>query len=222
MPTICGLEAQLDRDEPDRVVGQGRGGRGHLARHEQDLHDVGRRLPDLLGDRLRGGAPHDLQGRHGRRGGPRLGLPPARCGGRRGREARERVGGWRARPASRWRAPRPRPPRPVPVRCGLGVGSRRGHDDAIGRRRGCGRGGRGLRPSRLGLALVLGLGLRGAGGGSSTSRRFGASVALPPDARRRGTRSSGTLDEADLPATPICSSVPSSSLLVTPSSFASS
>ncbi len=70
--------------------------------------------------------------------------------------------------------------------------------------------------------LAFGLGLRGVGGGSSTSRRFGASVALPPDARRRGTRSSGTLDEADLPATPMCSSVASNSLLVTPSSFASS
>ena len=70
--------------------------------------------------------------------------------------------------------------------------------------------------------LALGFGLRGAGGGSSTSRRFGASVALPPEARSRGTRSSGTLDEADLPVTPICSSVASNSLLVTPSSFASS
>jgi hypothetical protein len=34
--------------------------------------------------------------------------------------------------------------------------------------------------------------------------------------------SSGTLDEADLPATPICASDSSSSLLETPSSFASS
>ena len=76
--------------------------------------------------------------------------------------------------------------------------------------------------SALGAAAFFGLGLRGAGGGSSTSRRFGASVALPPEARRRGTRSSGTLEEADLPLTPICSSVPSNSLLVTPSSFASS
>ncbi len=55
----------------------------------------------------------------------------------------------------------------------------------------------------FGGALGFGLGLRGAGGGSSTSRRFFASVALPPDARSRGTRSSGTLDEADLPDTPI-------------------
>ncbi len=76
----------------------------------------------------------------------------------------------------------------------------------------------------MGAASFFGLafGLRGAGAGSSTSRRFGASVALPPEARSLGTRSSGTLDEADLPATPICSSVTSNSLLVTPSSFASS
>ncbi len=79
-----------------------------------------------------------------------------------------------------------------------------------------------------GTALTAGLaagffGLRGAGGGSSTSRRLGVvAVAFPPLARSRGIRSSGTLDEADRPAAPICSRVATSSLLVTPSSFASS
>jgi hypothetical protein len=73
-------------------------------------------------------------------------------------------------------------------------------------------------------ALAAGLGLFGfgEGGGSRTSRRFGAVVALPPEARSRGTMSSGTLEEADRPATPISSRVPSSSLLLTPNSFASS
>ncbi len=67
------------------------------------------------------------------------------------------------------------------------------------------------------------LGLRGAGGGSRTSRRLDvAAVALPPLARSRGIRSSGTLEEADRPVAPICSRVATSSLLVTPSSFASS
>ena len=79
------------------------------------------------------------------------------------------------------------------------------------------------RPSRPASPLPAFLGLRGAGGGSSTSRRLGVeAVALPPLARSRGIRSSGTLDEADRPAAPICSRVATSSLLVTPSSFASS
>jgi hypothetical protein len=73
-----------------------------------------------------------------------------------------------------------------------------------------------------GFGADLGLGLRGEGGGSSTSLDFGAAVAFPPEARSLGTMSSGTLEEADFPVTPICSSVPSNSLLVTPSSFASS
>ena len=52
------------------------------------------------------------------------------------------------------------------------------------------------------------LALRGAGGGSSTSRRLDvAAVALPPLARSRGMRSSGTLEEADRPVAPICSRV---------------
>ena len=77
--------------------------------------------------------------------------------------------------------------------------------------------------SVLAFGLALGLALRGAGGGSRTSRGLaGVVVAFPPDARRRGTTSSGTLEEADLPVTPIAPSVPSNSLLVTPSSFASS
>src|SRR5439155_11142087 len=76
---------------------------------------------------------------------------------------------------------------------------------------------------RLGGGARLGFARRGCGGGSRTSRDLGgAAVALPPDARRRGTMSSGTLDDADLPPTPICSSVSSSSLLVTPSSLANS
>ena len=70
----------------------------------------------------------------------------------------------------------------------------------------------GARLSRAGFGppAFLALGLRGAGGGSSTSRRLGvAAVALPPRARSRGTRSSGTLEEADRPVTPICSRVAS-------------
>ena len=78
-----------------------------------------------------------------------------------------------------------------------------------------------------GAAAAFGFGLargfRGCGGGSSTSRGLaGAAVALPPDARRRGTMSSGTLEEADFPAHPISASDASSSLLLTPSSLASS
>src|SRR5262245_30726891 len=53
-------------------------------------------------------------------------------------------------------------------------------------------------------AFGFGLGVaRGFGGGSITWRGLAAFVALPPEARRRGTRSSGTLDEADFPVTPI-------------------
>ena len=61
------------------------------------------------------------------------------------------------------------------------------------------------------------------GGQQALLRRFGvAEVALPPLARRRGIRSSGTLEEADRPVAPICSRLATSSLLVTPNSFASS
>ena len=34
--------AELIRDHPDRVIGQRRRRGGHLTRHEQDLHDLGR------------------------------------------------------------------------------------------------------------------------------------------------------------------------------------
>jgi hypothetical protein len=60
------------------------------------------------------------------------------------------------------------------------------------------------------------------GGGSRISRLLGAVVFLPPEARSLGTMSSGTLEEADRPVTPISSRVVSSSLLLTPSSLASS
>ena len=107
-----------------------------------------------------------------------------------------------------------------PRRAGAGAGRRGGR-----RRR---RGGTGScrdvgTAFTTGFAAAAFLGLRGAGGGSSTSRRLGvAAVALPPLARSRGIRSSGTLDEADRPVAPICSRVATRSLLVTPSSFASS
>lgn len=71
----------------------------------------------------------------------------------------------------------------------------------------------------LGWALR---GFRGPGGGSKTSRGFATAVALPPEALSLGNISSGTLELADLPATPMVARDPSSSLLLTPSSFASS
>ena len=56
------LVAQVVGDQPDPLIGQRRGGRGHLSRHEQHLHDVGGGLPELLRDRLRRGAPDELHG----------------------------------------------------------------------------------------------------------------------------------------------------------------
>ena len=217
MPTICGSRPSSDGDEPDGVVGQRRGGRDHLPRHEQDLHDVGRGLPDRLRDRLRRGAAHDLQDRYGRRGGRRAwaagGAAWEWAPARSSRACRGRL--W---PSSPRRAPRPRRTA-ADADAGSVSGAASGTTTASVVATGTAAAGA---PFVFWAGLAFGLGLRGAGGGSSTSRRFGASVALPPDARSRGTRSSGTLEEADLPATPICSSVSSSSLLETPSSFASS
>ncbi len=114
---------------------------------------------------------------------------------------------------------------------GFGSRSRRawvfvGATAAAGAGTGASAGGVGAGASRttvFAAGLGLARGLRGCGGGSSTSRGLAvAAVAFPPEARRRGTRSSGTLEEADFPSAPICASASSSSLLVTPSSFASS
>ena len=86
------------------------------------------------------------------------------------------------------------------------------------RRRSGGAGAGGLRrpaTATAGAAAAFagfGLARRGCGGGSRTSRGFAAAVAWPPDARRRGTMSSGTLEEADLPAAPICSRAPQATL----------
>ena len=190
-PDDLGLMAQVGRDQLDGVVGERRGRGHHLPGHEQDLHDVGRRLPELLRDRLRRRPANELH--HRQRG---FGRRPRRRG--RGGRRRHRGGTGSRRPSPR-----------------RGAVGRRGRDRLRRRHR--------ARPSRPASAAAAFLGLRGAGGGSSTSRRLGVeAVALPPLARSRGIRSSGTLDEADRPAAPICSSAATSSLLVTPSSFASS
>src|SRR5581483_912883 len=72
--------------------------------------------------------------------------------------------------------------------------------------------------SVAGFGFGFGLGV----GASTTSFTLAPGTALPPLARRRGTASSGTEEEAVRPSIPISSSAASRSLLVTPSSFASS
>jgi hypothetical protein len=70
----------------------------------------------------------------------------------------------------------------------------------------------------FGFARDLALGL----GSSTAALTRWPGTACPPDARRRGTASSGTAEEAVRPPRPISSRAAITSLLVTPSSFASS
>ena len=67
--------------------------------------------------------------------------------------------------------------------------------------------------------IITGVVHGGSGEGSSETVSL---VFAKVDFEYRPQKIDGTLDDADLPLTPICSSVSSSSLLVTPSSLASS
>ena len=98
---------------------------------------------------------------------------------------------------------------------GAGVGVPGGTATGSGSARGGG-------ASVAGTAFVLVFGLTLGVGASTTSLIFAAFTGFPPEALSRDTASSGTEDEAVLPSTPICSSAAISSLLVTPSSLASS
>ena len=55
--------AELGPEGLERLVRERRGGRHHLARHEEDLHDVGRRTVRLLREDLRRRSADDLQHR---------------------------------------------------------------------------------------------------------------------------------------------------------------
>ena len=172
-PDDLGLHAELGGHQRDRLVGQRRGRRRHLARQEQDLHDVGRSGAELLGDRLRGGARTTrsvgVVGLGGRTGHAwRATRPPAAaCGAGAelpGAEAASGAG-WSGRTRRRWR-------RPEPARRGGGSAGAAASASAADAVEGdLGGWGGGLLPRGLRLARR--------GGGSSTSRRFGASVALP-------------------------------------------
>ena len=54
---------ELGGDHPDRLVGERGGGGDHLPGREQDLHDLGGRPVQLVGDRLRRRAPDEAHHR---------------------------------------------------------------------------------------------------------------------------------------------------------------
>ena len=72
------------------------------------------------------------------------------------------------------------------------------------------------------FAFGLGFGFLLLAGASRISLGFAPGTAFPPDARSRGTASSGTEEDAVLASNPISSRAAVRSLLLTPSSFASS
>ena len=103
-PDDLELLAEVLGHQGHRLVGQGRGGRGHLTRHEQDLDDLGRRAADLVGDGLRRGATHQVQhvgGRERLDGAPRTAHGATGRGGFLGRHGHGRRGGCRGRGGSR-------------------------------------------------------------------------------------------------------------------------